>query len=554
MPTNFKVNILLVDDNPNNILALEAILDSLGENLVKATSGEQALRCLLNQDFAVILLDVQMPGIDGFETAALIRQRQRSRNTPIIFLTAFSKSDQFIFQGYSLGAVDYLFKPLEPTILLSKIKVFVELFKKTEEVKRQAAEIARFNTELETRVSERTAQLEAATRLKDELLRREKQARLEAQATEQRFRDLVNGLSHAIFWEADPFTQCFTFVSQSAESILGYPVEKWLEKSDFWQNLFHPDDRKWAGDFAYKETLEGRDHELEYRCIAADGRVVWLRNKAYIVQDEQGNVQKVRGLMIDISAQKQTEEELKSRADELARLTKILTATNYALEKRNQELDQFAYVTSHDLKAPLRAISNLSQWIEEDLGETMTEETQHQMALLRGRVQRMENLINGLLHYSRVGRLRTESETVAVENLLREMIDSLSPPAGFTIVISPGMPILNTPRLLLQQVFSNLISNAIKHHDRLDGKITISVEERENFYEFSVTDDGPGISEEYHEKVFIIFQTLQARDHRENTGIGLSLVKKIVENEGGSISLKSQEGQGTTLYFTWPKS
>lgn len=554
MPTNSKVNILLVDDNPKNILALEAILDSLGENLVKASSGQEALRCLLYQDFAVILLDVQMPGIDGFETAALIRQRPRSHNTPIIFLTAFSKSDQFIFKGYSLGAVDYLFKPLEPTILLSKIKVFVELFKKTEEVKKQAAEIASLNSELETRVLERTTELEAANRLKDELLRREKQARLQAEATEQRFRDLVNGLGHAIFWEADPFSQKFTFVSQSAENILGYPPEKWLETSDFWLKLFHPDDRKWAGDWARKETLEGRDHEFEYRCVSADGRVLWLRNRAYIVRDEQGNVQKVRGLMIDISETKKSEEELKSRADELARLTKILTATNLALEKRNQELDQFAYVTSHDLKAPLRAISNLSQWIEEDLGDSISEETQHQMALLRGRVHRMENLINGLLHYSRVGRLKTESETVSVENLLKEMIDSIAPPAGFTIEIGPKMPILNTPRLLLQQVFSNLISNAIKHHHRTEGKITISVKDQENFYEFMVADDGPGISAQYHEKVFIIFQTLQARDHTENTGIGLSLVKKIVENEGGTIWLNSQEGEGTTIHFTWPKS
>lgn len=134
------------------------------------------------------------------------------------------------------------------------------------------------------------------------------------------------------------------------------------------------------------------------------------------------------------------------------------------------------------------------------------------------------------------------------------MIDSIAPPPNFTIEVGAGMPIVHSPRLLLQQVFSNLVSNAIKHHHRSDGKIVIAVEEQENFYEFSVADDGPGIAEQYHEKVFIIFQTLQARDHTENTGIGLSLVKKIVENEGGSIWLKSKEGEGTTIYFTWPKS
>jgi len=143
-----KVNILLVDDQPKNLLALEAILDSLGQNLVKAYSGEQALKCVLNQDFAVILLDVQMPGMDGLETAKLIRERERSQHTPIIFLTAFSTSVSQMFKGYSLGAVDYLIKPIEPEILTSKVAVFVELFKKTAEVKQQAAQLATVNAEL----------------------------------------------------------------------------------------------------------------------------------------------------------------------------------------------------------------------------------------------------------------------------------------------------------------------------------------------------------------------------------------------------------------------
>ncbi|MBD1936083.1 ATP-binding protein [Microcoleus sp. FACHB-68] len=553
MQAEQKVNILLVDDHPKNLLALEAILEGLDQNLVKAQSGEEALRCLLHQDFAVILLDVQMPGIDGFETATLIRERQRTRLTPIIFLTAFSKSDSFVFQGYSLGAVDYLFKPIEPEILISKVSVFVDLFKKTAEVKRQAEEIYSLNTELEQRVLERTAQLEAANRLKDLLLKSEQAARTQAEAAEQRFRDLVNGLGHTIFWEADPFTEKFTFVSQSAEQILGYPLDKWTSEPNFWLQLFHPDDRGWAQALAKTETLEGRDHQFEYRCVAADGQVLWLRNRAYIVRDSEGAVVKVRGLMIDITEAKQAEETLSARAEELARLTIVLTQTNAALEKRNQELDQFAYVISHDLKAPLRAIANLSLWLEEDLGDKLGEDTQHQMNLLRGRVHRMENLINGILEYSRVGRLQTELETVSVEVILKDVIDSVAPPPTFTVEVCPGMPTLKTSRLLLEQVFSNLISNAIKHHDRPDGCVKVTFQEKKDFYEFSVADDGPGIAPQYHERVFVIFQTLQSRDTTENTGIGLSLVKKIVESEGGTISVDSQEGQGTAIRFTWPK-
>lgn len=148
MPLESSVNILLVDDQPENLLALEALLEPLGENFVRAHSGAEALRCLLNQDFAVILLDVQMPDLDGFETATLIRNRTRSRQTPIIFLTAFSNNEQFMFKGYALGAVDYLIKPIDPAILNSKVAVFVDLFKKTEALRQQTEQLKVMNAEL----------------------------------------------------------------------------------------------------------------------------------------------------------------------------------------------------------------------------------------------------------------------------------------------------------------------------------------------------------------------------------------------------------------------
>jgi signal transduction histidine kinase len=183
----------------------------------------------------------------------------------------------------------------------------------------------------------------------------------------------------------------------------------------------------------------------------------------------------------------------------------------------------------------------------------MTEDTLHQMNLLRGRVHRMEGLIEGLLQYSRVGRIQVPSERVQVEKLLAEIIDSLAPPPGFEVKIEAGMPTFVTEKLPLQQVFSNLISNAIKHNRRESGYVKISVKELDEFYEFSVADDGPGIAPQYHDKVFVIFQTLEARDKVENTGIGLSLVKKIVEGQGGTISLESAEGEGATFRFTWSK-
>ncbi|MBD2107258.1 response regulator [Nodosilinea sp. FACHB-13] len=169
MPFEPKANILLIDDRIENLIALEEILCKLGQNLVTAQSGKEALRCLLNQDFAAILLDVEMPGMDGFETASMIRQRERSQHTPIIFVTAFGTDDQLQMRGYALGAVDYLLKPINPEILISKVSVFVELFKKTQEIQRQSAELAMQKVEI---IQEQLArqQAEAANRMKDEFM------------------------------------------------------------------------------------------------------------------------------------------------------------------------------------------------------------------------------------------------------------------------------------------------------------------------------------------------------------------------------------------------
>ncbi len=271
------------------------------------------------------------------------------------------------------------------------------------------------------------------------------------------------------------------------------------------------------------------------------------------VTNDDGKVFTGITVMQDITQSKETEQALRTRADELARLTSVLTQTTANLEKRNTELDQFAYIVSHDLKAPLRGISNLAQWLAEDLEAHLTDETRHQMNLLRGRVHRMEALIDGLLHYSRVGRLRTELQLVDVETLLAQVIDSLAPPPKFTITVMPDMPTLWTERLPLEQVFANLISNAIKHNPRPDGQIVISVQEYAHCYEFAVTDNGPGIAPQFHDKVFVMFQTLEPRDKVENTGVGLAIVKKIIEDQGGIITVESEQHQGATFRFTWPK-
>ncbi|HWR42339.1 ATP-binding protein [Sporomusa sp.] len=246
-------------------------------------------------------------------------------------------------------------------------------------------------------------------------------------------------------------------------------------------------------------------------------------------------------------------EAVRLREDELRRKQGQLAKYMRTLERSNQELDQFAYVVSHDLKAPLRAIANLSQWIEEDLGGNLEVETQHKMELLRGRVRRLENLIEGILEYSRIGRIKAATEPVNVSELIAEVIEDLAPPDRFRMLVGPGMPVIHTERIRLKQVFANLIGNAMKHHNRPDGQVLITVNDLGGLLEFSVVDNGPGIAADYHHKVFEMFQTLQPRDTLESTGVGLALVKKIVESQGGSIRIISSEGQGANFIFTWPK-
>ena len=245
------------------------------------------------------------------------------------------------------------------------------------------------------------------------------------------------------------------------------------------------------------------------------------------------------------------DQEIMARNQDLEIANESLSQFNIALAKRNQDLDEFTHTVSHDLKAPLRAIDNLSTWIAEDLNISAESDVGKQITLLQARVAKMRSLIEGLLQYSRTGREVVRYEQVNVVQLVQEVAEGLAMPPKFQVHVDAGLPTVETQRLPLQQVFSNLIDNSQKHHDRTDGKVIISAQLiQANCYKFAVADDGPGIAPEYHERVFKIFQTL-ASERPDSTGIGLSLVKKIVESRGGQIRLVSDVGQGATFYFTW---
>jgi PAS domain S-box-containing protein len=269
----------------------------------------------------------------------------------------------------------------------------------------------------------------------------------------------------------------------------------------------------------------------------------------FVYQPLRDRADQVYGIMIHAV---EVTEMVRART-EVERKAAELTRTSRLLERSNAELDQFAYVASHDLKAPLRGISNLSAWIEEDLEEALGADTARHMQLLRNRVQRMENLIDGVLAYSRAGRGTHASQEVDTGRLVADTVDLLSPGDRVTVEIAPDMPVLETAPVPLEQVFQNLIHNAIRHGGDAGTVVRVGWRDAGDAYEFSVADDGPGIAPEYQNKIWGIFQTLKARDELEGTGIGLSLVKKIVEARGGSVRVESTEGHGATFFFTWPR-
>jgi light-regulated signal transduction histidine kinase (bacteriophytochrome) len=271
----------------------------------------------------------------------------------------------------------------------------------------------------------------------------------------------------------------------------------------------------------------------------------WLNFAYQPLLDAEGRVYGIMTHAVEVTDQVLARREIERKAEELLRLT-------HALEESNRELDQFAYVTSHDLKAPLRGIASLAQFVEEDLGEKIDGESREHLALLKGRVHRMGALIDGILEYSRAGRVRARAEPLDTGALVEDVVELLAPPAG-VVRVAGGMPTVTAERVPLQQVFLNLVSNALKHGAAGEPRVEVGWRDAGAAWEFSVSDDGPGIAPEYHERIWGIFQTLQPRDRVEGTGIGLSVVKKIVETRGGTVGVESAPGRGATFRFTVPK-
>jgi signal transduction histidine kinase len=246
--------------------------------------------------------------------------------------------------------------------------------------------------------------------------------------------------------------------------------------------------------------------------------------------------------------------ELGQLAKTLNNMAKILHTNISLLKRQKDELDQFAHIVSHDIKAPLRGIDNVVTWIEEDHSFALPPKVNEYLNIIKGRILRAENLLKGILMYARVGKEERFKEIVDINQLLIEVREYIPKKPGIILRIQPGMPVLFSERVPLLQIFTNLIVNAFKYHHSEIGEVKVYFKSTDDFYQFFVADDGPGIDAIYHEKIFMIFQTLQDRDSFESTGVGLAITKKILDDRNLEIKVISEPGKGSTFMFTWPKN
>jgi PAS domain S-box-containing protein len=361
--------------------------------------------------------------------------------------------------------------------------------------------------------------------------KRSEEALLES---ERQYRKLLESAPEAIFLQAN---ERFIYLNSAAVSMFGARNADELLGHSIWDRI-RPSMRQTVRDRI--DAIVGQQHGVE------PNEEVWLRlnGSEFTVEVSAVPTQFGGQECALVFAHETTERRRQERA---------LKLYAQSLERTNKDLDDFAYIASHDLQSPLRAIAGLADWVLEDAGDRLPEEAARNLELMHGRIQRMQRLLKDLLEYSRAGRVQGEREEVDTRTLVQGIVELLDVPKKFAITIAPDMPALTTLVTPLETCLRNLISNAIKHHDRPDGTIHIGAEDRLSCVVFSVTDDGPGIASEYHERIFGMFQTLQPRDDLDASGVGLSIIRKTAESYGGTVSVESEEGKGATFRLTWEK-
>jgi PAS domain S-box-containing protein len=540
------VEILLVDDRPENLLALEAILEPLNQTLIRAHSGDEALRKLLLHDFAVILLDVQMPGINGFETARLIKSRERTKYIPIIFLTAISKDEEYVFQGYSVGAVDYLAKPFQPDILRSKVGVFVDLYLK------------------QRQVSEQQVLLRAS-----EVRELELKHKLEITESEARFSEIVGSAMDAIMvFDTDGQISLFNRAAErmfdrAAEEVLGHDVRM----------LFPEPLRQEALDRICKVSDEPgsggqtspAEHILSLTGVRKTGEEFPIEATASCL-DVRGR--RTYTLIVrDISERTRAEAALKAQAESLEKAMGELKALNEELADRQAELERamaarsrFYASMSHELRTPINAVLGYSTLLLENIYGPLNEKQAEGITRTHKAAKHLLELVNDVLDLSKIeaGKIDLRLQPVYFPSLIEDLFVTVRPLAdqyGSQLTLEhEGEPVkvISDPRRL-RQILLNLLSNAIKFGKGKPIHVGASPTEDGGIV-ITVRDQGEGIAPADQEKIFDEFVQLGKTQLTEGTGLGLPISRRLAEMLQGGLEVESEVGKGSTFRLSLPAS
>ncbi len=528
-----QASILLVDDIPANLLALEALLAPFGHRLVRAASGQEALRCALQEDFAVILLDVRLGDMSGIEVTAMLRDRERTRHTPVLLMTAASSDDRELLEGYAHGAVDYLRKPIVPEVLRTKVSVFVDLYLAREAMRRQEAQL---------RAREREA-LESAHR--------------------EHLYDLLMQAPAAIAINRGP-ELVFEFINPLYEKVtgrtvpLGRPLREVLPEIASQTPLmeilhgvlktgtpFHGTEYPVKWDRQGTGRLEEGFFNLMYRPMRErDGRVTGIITFAVEVTEQVHARRKLEHLASELS---QLNSQLEHRVQE----------RTAQLQEANRELESFSYSVSHDLRAPLRHITGFAQLLERRSGEKLDDTSRGYLKTIIAATQQGGTLVDDLLSFSRMGRAELRKKSVDLRALVEEVRHELETDAtGRSVEWRIGaLPHVEADPSLLRQVVRNLLGNALKYtRPRSQTVIEVGAHEVRGEVEIWVRDNGVGFEMQYVDKLFGVFQRLHTAEQFEGTGIGLANVRRIISRHGGRTWAEGAPGQGATFHFSLPQT
>jgi PAS domain S-box-containing protein len=520
-----RPRVLLVDDDERNLLAVQSILEDLGE-VVTARSGEEALRHLLKGEFAVILLDVYMPGMDGYETAQIIRSRDQTKGIPIVFLSAVNKEAEHLLRGYAMGAVDYVFKPVDPVVLRSKVAVFVDLFAKSKEIERKARQ--------------EQALLDANLRVNAERLRAEQELR----RAEQRQAAIIQSLPMVLYLEPyDAKRRVPNYFSGDVEAMTGFRYEQLLEKPQIWTERLHPDDRERVLAALKARSASGR-LSIEYRWQCADGAYKHFLDQAVLLRDADGRPVEFAGTITDVSEQRSLE-------------TQLIHA---------QKMDAIGKLTggiAHDFNILLAAVIGGLGLL--DKRAPLEEEHRKILSMTKRAAEQGSELVRRLLAFAR--RQKLEPQPIELAALQEAVWDLLTHTLGGLVKIDwraeEGAWDAFADQAQLELALVNLIINA-RDAMPAGGTVTVSAENHQleadnwagipagDYVALSVADTGTGISAGDLEKVMEPFFT--TKELGKGSGLGLSMVYGFAKQSNGAFRLMSELGSGTVAELWLPRA